>query len=134
MLQLSFLQSLRGTAAVAVFVAAAACGAAETVITADELTGILQSDGPKPLVLDVRTPREFEGGHVQGAVNIPHTQLQLRLAEVQSAAGEGVVVYCEVGTRAQYALSLLRQAGYENVQHLAGDMAGWRRSGLPIAR
>jgi rhodanese-related sulfurtransferase len=133
MLLQSSLRIVRGAAAVTAILAAA-CGGAQTVVTADELYSVLQANGPKPLVLDVRTPREFDGGHVPGAVNIPHTQLQLRLAEIQSAAGAGVVVYCEVGTRSQFALSLLRQAGYENVQHLAGDMAGWRRAGLPIAR
>lgn len=127
-------RAIRGGAAILVLAATAACGGSSSVIAADDLFEALQADGPRPLVLDVRTQREYASGHVPGAVNIPHTQLQLRLAEVRTAPGQDVVVYCEVGTRSQFALSLLRQAGVENVRHLAGDMVGWRRSGLPIQR
>ncbi len=84
-----------------------------------------------PLVLDVRTPKEFGEGHVPGAVNIPHTELAARLAEVRSGGKDQVVVYCESGRRAGMAEAILRQAGFNNVLHLEGDMAAWRKQRLP---
>ncbi len=90
--------------------------------------------GNAPLVLDVRTPEEFAAGHVPGARNLPHDQLPARLAELESARTSGVIVYCERGGRAARAIQALRAAGFENVQHLGGDMSGWRGEGLPVER
>lgn len=85
-----------------------------------------------PLVLDVRSVEEFRSGHVAGAVNIPYQQLGARLAELGSSRDRDIVVYCESGPRAENAEVRLRQAGFERVYHLDGDMAGWRRSRLPM--
>jgi rhodanese-related sulfurtransferase len=82
--------------------------------------------------LDVRTPEEFASGHVPGAVNIPVKQLPDRLAEL--GKGDRLVVYCERGPRAMAAVDTLSQAGYTDVSHMTGDMAGWRSAGLPIER
>jgi rhodanese-related sulfurtransferase len=89
-------------------------------------------DVDAPLVLDVRTPGEYERGHVPGAVNIPYQQVGVRLAELGEINGRDVVVYCEAGPRAQRAEATLRAAGFERLYHLQGNMAGWRRSQLPV--
>jgi rhodanese-related sulfurtransferase len=45
-----------------------------------------------------------------------------------------IVVYCEIGIRADLARAALVKAGYTNVFQLNGDMAGWRMDGLPLER
>lgn len=89
-------------------------------------------DADAPLVLDVRTEGEFQRGHIPGAINIPYQQVGFRLGELGEKNGRDVVVYCEAGPRSQRAEETLRQAGFERVYHLEGDMAAWRRSGLPV--
>ena len=49
----------------------------------------------RPFLLDVRTPAEFAGGHIPGAVNIPIDELRSRLAEVSS--DREIAAYCQVG-------------------------------------
>jgi rhodanese-related sulfurtransferase len=93
----------------------------------------LQSQQP-PVVLDVRSPDEYHMGHVPGALNIPHRQVGARLDELSEAKQRGLVVYCEGGPRTEYAESVLRQAGFEKVYHLEGDMGAWRMSRLPVER
>ena len=88
--------------------------------------------GDSPVFVDVRTPEEFASGRVPGAVNIPVKQLPSRLAEL--GKGDRLVVYCERGTRSAVAVDTLLEAGYTNVSHLMGDMAGWRAAGLPIEK
>lgn len=90
--------------------------------------------GAGPVVLDVRSPEEYRMGHVPGAINIPHRQVGARLDELSAARDRGLVVYCEGGPRTEYAESVLRQAGFEDVYHLEGDIAGWRMSRLPMER
>jgi len=122
-------------ALVAALAVAAGCerSGSNQTISQQDLMERLQSDSA-PVVLDVRTAREYRAGHVPGAVNLEYRQIPSRLADLAPLRDREVVVYCEVGPRAQAAQSMLLQAGFSNVRHLRGDMAGWRRSGLPVSR
>ena len=69
-------------------------------------------------LLDVRTPGEYRLGTIEGAVNIPHTELRDRLHEIP--ADKKVVVFCHVGYRAYIAYRILHQSGYDDVRNLSG--------------
>ncbi len=82
--------------------------------------GARRIDGPEAwrlvreenaVLLDVRTPAEFRGGHAEGAVNIPVQELGRRLGEIP--AGVPVVVYCASGGRSASASHLLHGAGHQ---------------------
>lgn len=77
-----------------------------------------------PVLLDVRSPQEYTCGHLPGALNIPHTQLRDRLAEVPP--GRPVRVYCASGFRSYLALRVLRQRGWDDVASLSGGLATFR--------
>jgi phage shock protein E len=106
--------------------------ATDASISQQELVERLQTRA-EMLVLDVRTAREFHTGHVPGAINIPHTELPKRLAEVVEFKNKEVVIYCERGGRADTATQVLREAGFASIRHLQGDMAAWRARALPMA-
>lgn len=76
-------------------------------------------------LIDVRTPQEFQAGHVEGAINIPVDQVGARLDEIKGLAGTGntLVVYCRSGNRSATAARTLRAAGYEVVDF--GPMSAW---------
>jgi len=59
------------------------------------------------VVLDVRTPEEFAAGHLPGAINIPHTELAARVAELEGSRDRDIVVYCRTGARSAAALGVL---------------------------
>lgn len=86
-----------------------------------------------PLVLDIRTHQEFRAGHVPGAVNVP-LQAVASFAASLADKDQPLVLYCETGVRARSARYDLREMGFTHLTQLAGDMGGWRRSGLPVAR
>jgi NADPH-dependent 2,4-dienoyl-CoA reductase/sulfur reductase-like enzyme/rhodanese-related sulfurtransferase len=88
----------------------------------------MQAEGA--FVLDVRGDDEFAEGHIDGAVNIPHTALRERLAEVP--ADRFILVYCEVGIRGYLAERILRQHGYEVVANLAGGHRTYRTVMAPL--
>ncbi|MDE0885044.1 MAG: rhodanese-like domain-containing protein [Myxococcota bacterium] len=89
-------------------------------------------DAEAPLLLDVRTPREFQSSHIPGAVHIPDTEILARLDELrQESADRGVVIYCESGGRALRTASTLLDQGFTNIGHLDGDMLAWRQADLP---
>lgn len=90
------------------------------------------ASGTAPLILDVRTPEEYSAGHISGAINIPHNNLTDRIDELSEYKDEKIVVHCQSGRRAGLAEGVLREAGYNKILHLEGDMAAWRESNLPL--
>ncbi|MDQ6674455.1 MAG: MBL fold metallo-hydrolase [Chloroflexota bacterium] len=81
------------------------------------------------LVLDVREPSEYAGGHVPGAVSIPQAELASRLDEL--ARERELLIVCEGGTRSARAARFLKQTGFSKVTNLSGGTAAWRSAGLP---
>jgi phage shock protein E len=67
------------------------------------------------LIVDVRTPAEFAGGHVKGAVNVPHDQVTARLEAFGADKNRQIVVYCRSGRRSGLAQAALSAAGYTRV-------------------
>ncbi|MGH8130307.1 MAG: rhodanese-like domain-containing protein [Steroidobacteraceae bacterium] len=86
------------------------------------------------VVLDVRTPAEYAEGHVPGALNIPHTELAARIAELSAARSRDIVVYCRSGNRTAQALKLLGDAGFTRLFHLKGDYLRWSEKERPVTR
>lgn len=73
-------------------------------------------------LVDVRSPSEFDGGHLPGAINIPVGELGQRLDELQSTKDEGrpIIVYCQSGMRSANAKKELERNGFERVHDLGG--------------
>ncbi|MGP6203514.1 FAD-dependent oxidoreductase [Microbacterium sp. F2] len=77
---------------------------------ADELDQMRES----ALILDVRTPREYNSGHIEGSLNIPHTELRERLDEVREAAqGRPIAALCAAGVRSNIAYRILVGNGFD---------------------
>lgn len=84
------------------------------------------------VVLDVRTPEEFAAGHVPGAINIPHTELAARVAELEGSRDSDIVVYCRSGARSAIALGVLEKSGFRRLFHLQGDYTRWSGEKRPV--
>lgn len=104
-----------------------------TVITPAALMQQMATE-QKPLIIDVRTAQEYNAGHVPSAINIPHTEIASRLAELTAHKDEPVVLYCQSGVRVRSAADALHQAGFTQILHLEGDMGGWQRGNFPQER
>ena len=98
-------------------------------VTAGSLAEQLMSSEP-PLLLDVRSIREWEQGHIESAVNLPLSQLRDRLDELPS--DRSLVVHCAGGYRSAIAVSLLRREGRLGVADLVGGLGAWEAARLPI--
>jgi hydroxyacylglutathione hydrolase len=83
-------------------------------------------------LLDVRSPWEWEAGHLPGSSNIPVAELEQRLAEIPR--DRPLVVHCQSGSRAAIAASLLRARGVADVRVFSGGFAGWTEAGYPVER
>jgi rhodanese-related sulfurtransferase len=110
-----------------------ACEAAETpIMTEISIEEFTRQPAGSNLILDVRTPAEYEAGHIPLALNLPLDMLAERLPRIQKYAGAPVVLYCQTGRRASQAAEILAAAGFTKLLHLTGDMDGWIAAGLPV--
>ena len=75
-----------------------------------------------PIVVDVRTPEEFQEGAYPDAINIPLDEIQLRIKLLGSKSRE-ITLYCASGARSAYAQRVLMQIGYTNVKNGGGIAA-----------
>lgn len=64
------------------------------------------------LILDVRTPEEFRGGHIKGSLNIPVQVLQNKIADLKKK-GKPIIAVCRSGARSGMAADMLKSAGIE---------------------
>jgi rhodanese-related sulfurtransferase len=87
----------------------------------------------RAVLIDVSEPEEFAKGHPNGARNIPLGKLE-SAKELPSNKALPLVVVCPTGSRASRAAGLLRKAGYEKAQPLAGGFGAWREANLPVEK
>jgi rhodanese-related sulfurtransferase len=81
------------------------------------------------LLIDVRTPEEFNAGHIAGAVNIPLDTLPERLADFQT--DKPIVLYCRSGNRSAQAAIFLDEVGVTGIYDLGGIIE-WQAEGYPL--
>lgn len=101
-------------------------------ITQAELQQLMKNE-KQVVLLDVRTVEEFVEGHIPNALNIPHKELEARLAELSGEKNTQIVIYCRSGRRAEVAKQVLVKNGFSHLDHLTGDFNGWTSSKLPTA-
>ncbi len=83
-------------------------------------------------VLDVRTAREFQQGHIEGAINIDYYADDF--AEQLTALDPNIeyLVHCRSGVRSSKSLAILESIGVKQLIHLDGGIKAWLASGLPL--
>lgn len=78
-------------------------------------------DNQHPLfLLDVRTPEEYQAGHLEEGYLLPIAELPQRVNEIPH--DKPIVVYCRSGARSQHALEYLKSIGYAEVYNLTGGI------------
>lgn len=86
-------------------------------ITKEEMQEILQNN-ENAVLLDVRSPQEYEEGHLAGAINIPNYELYYKAPRIIENKDTIIVAYCNFGIRSKKALKILKKMGYSNLYQL----------------
>ena len=97
------------------------------IISAPDAYQLYQDD---VFVLDVRTPEEYQEGHLPGATLIPIDQLGARYGELPQ--NETILVYCRSGNRSLQAVYLLENAGFDRVHSLDRGINNWIQNGYEV--
>ena len=98
----------------------------------ENLCSFITKAGNNVLLLDVRTPDEFEGkaeekfGRLNYAINIPVQELEKRIKELAAYKNKQVIVYCSHSHRSPRASYILSQNGFSKVTNMQGGMSVWK--------
>ncbi|WP_297822553.1 rhodanese-like domain-containing protein [uncultured Paraglaciecola sp.] len=95
---------------------------------------LLEANTNSVVIVDVRTPEEFQQGHVPNAINVPLSNIIDNPAILRISKEKPIVLYCRSGYRAGKAAEALQKNGHQNLRHLKGDMQAWLKAGLPVAK
>ena len=97
-----------------------------------QLTGLINRDNA--LVVDLRSPGEFEKGHIAGSKNVQPSQVDPEHKQLAAAKALPVVLVCRVGQTASGAAKRLRKAGFAQVSVLEGGIQAWQGADLPLVK
>lgn len=86
------------------------------------------------VLLDLREPKEIEGGKLPNAVHIPLSQLGTRGTELSKFASRPVVAYCARGNRSRSAGGALQKLGFAEIYNLNGGFQAWKDAGMPVEK
>jgi len=100
---------------------------------ARELIGKRYGD-PGFVLLDVRTPKEFEPERIEGAVMVDYLSPTFRSEMGKLDRGKTYLVYCRTGNRTRGALKTMLELGFRDLLHLDGGITNWKDAGFPTAR
>ncbi len=95
----------------------------------------LQTDlaaGKKVLVIDVRSPKEYEEGHVAGAVNIPLDELSKKIAGMKLPQDTVIVTMCDHGGRSSRAAMTLEKLGFKTSSFCR--LEDWKKQGFKLEK
>jgi rhodanese-related sulfurtransferase len=84
------------------------------------------------ITLDVRTPGEFNEGHIEGAqlIDFQSGNFESEIATLDKS--KTYAVYCRSGSRSGQAVKIMSDAGFTNLYNLDGGVIDWANAGLPL--
>jgi len=86
----------------------------------------------KGQVIDVRTPKEYKSGHIEGAINMHVYDADFSQRVDSLDKTRTVYVYCKAGGRSAEAVDTLKQKGFVHIVELKGGMDAWNEAGKPV--
>ena len=99
-------------------------------LTAAEASQIMKNI--QPLLLDVRTPGEFQRGFIEGAKLLPVQVLQQQIATLDAYKDQEIIIYCATGNRSTVASRILIENGFTKIYNLRYGIVDWYNKGYPV--
>ncbi len=101
-------------------------------VTSREAADLIKNEDP--VILDVRTPNEYNRGHLADSVLIPVQELQRRYNELADHKEREILIYCATGNRSTVASKILIDTGFKHIVNMRGGIYDWSKKKYPVAR
>lgn len=84
---------------------------------------------PQNILLDIRTPSEFNSGRIAGAINIDYYEPGFQSELEKLDKEKQYIIYCNSGNRTSSTLAIMKKMGFKNVVDLRGGITAWKQAG-----
>lgn len=91
------------------------------------------SDYPEAIVLDVRTPAEFDEAHIAKAINVDYRAEDFREQLEKLDKNSHYILHCKSGSRSGKSLEIMKELGFSRITHMDGGFDAWKAAGNPTA-
>jgi len=92
----------------------------------------LIQNSSKIVIIDVRTPLEYQSGHLDGAINLDYYSDGFLNNLTSLDKNSTYIIYCRTGIRGGMALETMRDLGFKNVYNIIGGLTQWAQEGRPM--
>jgi rhodanese-related sulfurtransferase len=105
-------------------------------ITAGEADELIRENAGNPdfMIIDVRTPQEYAGGHIADSILIDFNADDFEDKIGQLDREGKYLVYCRSGNRSSRALSVMQELGFKEVYNMLGGIGAWTTAGFPTVK
>jgi rhodanese-related sulfurtransferase len=86
------------------------------------------------IFLDLRDSKDFRGGHITDALNVPYGKLASSMTSLEAYRDRPVILVCRMGQHAGAASKQLQQAGFSQLYRMNGGMLEWTGQQLPVVK
>ena len=101
-------------------------------VSPSELVGLVNRDDAS--VLDLRDLKDYNLGHIAGSKSFPAASFDARVGELEGLKKKTLVLVCKMGQHSGPLGKKLKALGFEDIRRLAGGMAEWTASNLPLVK
>ncbi len=105
-------------------------------VTVQEASDLIQQNKGNPdfQIIDVRTPEEFNDGHIENAVLIDFYSENFKDELAQLDREKTYFVYCRSGNRSGQAVAIMSEMGFQEVYNLSAGIIDWIAQGFPVVK
>ena len=101
-------------------------------VSPSELVGLVNRNDAS--VLDLRDIKDYNLGHIAGSKSFPASSFDARVGELEGLKKKTLVLVCKMGQHSGPLGKKLKASGFEDIRRLAGGMAEWTASNLPLVK
>ncbi|MBM7559982.1 rhodanese-like domain-containing protein [Marinitoga litoralis] len=84
------------------------------------------------IIIDVRTPGEYNSGHIENSINIDYYNSSFKNELSKLDKNKTYIIYCRSGNRSGKSLEIMRDLGFNNVYNITGGILKWKSYNLPL--
>ena len=86
------------------------------------------------IILDVRTPIEYQNGHFEGSKNIDYKSKDFTKVVSEMDKNKMYILYCRSGVRSAKSYDIMKKLNFTNVYNVEGGIKRWMKNGFPIVK
>ncbi|MCF7886397.1 MAG: rhodanese-like domain-containing protein [Candidatus Marinimicrobia bacterium] len=92
------------------------------------------ADNDDFIIIDVRTPAEYNEGHIEKAININFYNDDFRASLEELNKSRTYLIYCKMGGRSGNALAIMEELKFQQVYNLSSGISGWKSAGYSVIK